>query len=53
MAIEAYITGMKWEVWEYKSEKISKVDPFSSTVVTGFIAFTKFILDPEKLDRIY
>ena len=26
---------------------------FSSTLVTGFIAFTKFISDPEKLDRIY
>ena len=25
----------------------------SSTLVTGFIAFTKFILDPEKLDRIF
>ena len=25
----------------------------ASTLVTGFIAFTKFISDPEKLDRIY
>ena len=25
----------------------------SSTLVIGFIAFTKFISDPEKLDRIY
>ena len=25
----------------------------SSTLVTSFIAFTKFILDPKKVDRIY
>ena len=25
----------------------------ASTLVTGFIAFTKFISDPEKVDRIY
>ena len=25
----------------------------SSTLVTGFITFTKFISDPEKVDRIY
>ena len=25
----------------------------SSTLVTGFIAFTKFSLDPKKLDQIY
>ena len=33
--------------------KIPQSWTFSSTLVTGFIAFTKFISDPEKVDRIY
>ena len=36
-----------WEAWIQKCLKVSKVEPLYSTVVTGFIAFTKFIPDPK------
>ena len=53
MEKEAYIIGMKTRSMRVQVWKSLQSRTFSSTVVTGFIAFTKFILDLEKLDQIY
>ena len=54
MAKEFVLDDKEHENLEYnKCLKSLQSWPFSSTLVTGFIAFTKFISDPEKLDLIY
>ena len=53
MEKEAYIIGMKMTSMRVQVWKSLQSRTFSFIVVTGFIAFTKFILDPKKLDPIY
>ena len=54
MEKELVLGDKEHENLEYnKCLKILRSRTFASTLVTGFIAFTKFISDPKKLDRIY
>ena len=54
MAKELVLSDKAHEKLEYnKCLKSLESRTLASTLVTGFIAFTKFISDPEKLDRIY
>ena len=54
MAKELVLNDKAHEKLEYnKCLKSLQIRTFASTLVTGFIAFTKFISDPEKLDQIY
>ena len=54
MEKELILNDKAHEKLEYnKCIKSIRSRTFSSTSVTGFIAFTKFISDPKKLDRIY
>ena len=54
MEKELVLSDKEHEKLEYnKCLKVSESWMLPSTLVTGFIAFTKFISDPEKVDRIY
>ena len=54
MAKQLILNDKAHEKLEYnKCLKSLQSRTFASTLVTGFIAFTKFISDPEKVDRIY
>ena len=54
MEKELILGDKEHEKLEYnKCLNVSESWTLASTLVTGFIAFTKFISDPEKVDRIY
>ena len=54
MEKELILNDETHEKLEYnKCLKSFQCRTFASTLVTSFIAFTKFISDPQKLDRIY